>query len=154
MNEEFYDIIARYYDTMQDGIDHDMWAKMLDSFIREFCTSEPQGEDGKRLIADLGCGSGTITIKLEQEHGYDCIGIDHSVLMLDEAKNIAGEDSHILWLNQDIGYLMEQLDRRIGRANYQLLVVGRPVLGTAPQTLKPLLQCAATWRGHAYTPRR
>ena len=102
MNEEFYDIIARYYDTMQDGIDHDMWAKMLDSFIQEFCKSEPQGEDGKRIVTDLGCGSGTITIKLEQEHGYDCIGIDHSVLMLDEARNLAGEESRILWLNQDI----------------------------------------------------
>ncbi|MCQ2504246.1 MAG: class I SAM-dependent methyltransferase [Saccharofermentans sp.] len=102
MNEEFYDIIARYYDSMQEGIDHDSWAKMLDSFIKEYCKSEPQGEDGKRLICDLGCGSGTITIKLEQDYGYDLIGIDHSVLMLDEARNLAGEDSTILWLNQDI----------------------------------------------------
>ena len=49
MNEEFYDIIARYYDSMQEGIDHDSWAKMLDSFIKEYCKGEPQGEDGKRL---------------------------------------------------------------------------------------------------------
>ena len=102
MNEEFYDIIARYYDTMQDGIDHGMWAQMIDGFIKEYCTSKGEGEDGRKLVTDLGCGSGTITIKLEQVHGYDCIGIDHSVLMLDEAGNLAGEDSKILWLNQDI----------------------------------------------------
>lgn len=102
MNEEFYDIIARYYDTMQDGIDHDKWSCMIDGFIKEYCKSESSGENGKRLITDLGCGSGTITIKLEKDYGYDCIGIDHSVLMLDEARNLAGEDSKILWLNQDI----------------------------------------------------
>ena len=43
-----------------------------------------------------------------------------------------------LRLNQDLGFLMEQLDRRIGRANYQILVVGRPVLGTAAQTLSDI----------------
>ena len=102
MNEEFYDIIARYYDTMQDGIDHDAWASMIDGFIREYCKCEGSGEGGKKLITDLGCGSGTIIIKLEHDYGYDCIGIDHSVLMLDEARNLAGEDSKILWLNQDI----------------------------------------------------
>lgn len=40
-----------------------------------------------------------------------------------------------LRLNQDLGYLMSQLDKRIGKANYQVLVVGRPVLGIDPQTL-------------------
>ena len=43
-----------------------------------------------------------------------------------------------LCLNQDLGYLMEQLDRRIGHANYQILVVGRPVMGTDPETLKEI----------------
>lgn len=102
MNEEFYDIIARYYDTMQDGIDHGAWAAMIDGFIREHCKCEGSGEDGRRIVTDLGCGSGTIAIMLEKDYGYDCIGIDHSVLMLDEARNLAGEDSKILWLDQDI----------------------------------------------------
>ena len=43
-----------------------------------------------------------------------------------------------LWLNQDLGFLMEQLDRRIGKTNYQLLVVGRPVLGTDAQTMNAI----------------
>ena len=50
----------------------------------------------------------------------------------------AEQEDMYLWLNQDLGYLMEQLDRRIGRANYQILVVGRPVLGTDPQTLSDI----------------
>ena len=43
-----------------------------------------------------------------------------------------------LRLNQDLGFLMEQLDRRIGRTNYQILVVGRPILGTSAQTLSDI----------------
>lgn len=41
----------------------------------------------------------------------------------------AEQEDMYLSLNQDLGYLMEQLDRRIGKANYRLLVVGRPVAG-------------------------
>jgi hypothetical protein len=47
----------------------------------------------------------------------------------------AEQEDMYLRLNQDLGFLMEQLDKRIGKTNYQLLVVGRPVLGTDAQTL-------------------
>ena len=47
----------------------------------------------------------------------------------------AEHEDMYLRLNKDLGFLMEQLDKRIGRTNYQILVVGRPVLGTDPQTL-------------------
>ena len=50
----------------------------------------------------------------------------------------AEHEDMYLRLNQDLGYLMEQLDKRIGKANYQLLVVGRPVLGTSAQTLQDI----------------
>ena len=55
----------------------------------------------------------------------------------DRIANAEHEDMY-LRLNQDLGFLMEQLDKRIGRANYQILLVGRPVLGTSPQTLADL----------------
>lgn len=41
----------------------------------------------------------------------------------------AEQEDMYLCLNQDLGYLIEQLDRRIGKANFRVLVVGRPVLG-------------------------
>lgn len=50
----------------------------------------------------------------------------------------AEQEDMYLRLNQDLGFLMEQLDRRIGRANYQLLLVGRPVLGISAQTLSDI----------------
>lgn len=47
----------------------------------------------------------------------------------------AEQEDMYLRLNQDLGYLMNQLDRRIGKENYQVLVIGRPVLGTDAQTM-------------------
>lgn len=55
-----------------------------------------------------------------------------------DAIESAEQEDMYLHLNQDLGYLMEQLDKRIGRTNYQLLVVGRPVLGTSAQTLSDM----------------
>lgn len=50
----------------------------------------------------------------------------------------AEQEDMYLRLNQDLGYLMEQLDRRVGHTNYQILLVGRPVIGTAAQTLSDI----------------
>lgn len=50
----------------------------------------------------------------------------------------AEQEDMYLRLNQDLGFLMEQLDRRIGRTNYQILVVGRPILGTSVKTLNTI----------------
>lgn len=55
----------------------------------------------------------------------------------DKIQSAEHEDMY-LRLNQDLGFLMEQLDRRIGRENYQIMVVGRPILGTDPQTLSDI----------------
>ena len=47
----------------------------------------------------------------------------------------AEQEDMYLWLNQDLGYLMEQLDKRIGHDNYEILLVGRPVLGTSKEVM-------------------
>ena len=55
----------------------------------------------------------------------------------DRIQSAEHEDMY-LCLNQDLGYLMEQLNRRIGREHYQLLVVGRPILGIDHQALSDI----------------
>ena len=55
-----------------------------------------------------------------------------------DAISSAEHEDMYLRLNQDLGFLMEQLERRIGRENFQLLVVGRPILGTSAQTLSDI----------------
>ncbi len=47
----------------------------------------------------------------------------------------AEHEDMYLGVNQDLGFLMEQLNRRIGREQYQLMVVGRPVMGYSAQAL-------------------
>lgn len=41
----------------------------------------------------------------------------------------AEQEDMYLGINQDLGYLMEQLDRRIGKDNYQVILFGIPVFG-------------------------
>lgn len=45
----------------------------------------------------------------------------------------AEQEDMYLWLNQDLGYLIEQLNKRIGNPHYQILVVGLPALGNSAQ---------------------
>lgn len=48
----------------------------------------------------------------------------------------AEQEDIYLWLNQDLGFLMEQLDKRIGHENYEILLVGRPALGTSSDIMQ------------------
>ena len=45
------------------------------------------------------------------------------------------EDMYIN-LNQDLGYLMEQLEKRVGKANLQLVVIGKPCYGYTEENLQ------------------
>ena len=96
--------------------------------------------EANTLVIDLA-----LELQKQQKMGTDATP---DLLMLQlHALSPKAESDHItsaeqediyLRLNQDLGFLMEQLDRRIGRANYQLLVVGRPILGASMQAMREL----------------
>ena len=48
----------------------------------------------------------------------------------------AEQEDMYMGLNQDLGFLMEQLNRRIGKTQYQILVIGRPVRGHSATLLE------------------
>ena len=48
----------------------------------------------------------------------------------------AEQEDMYMGLNQDLGFLMEQLNRRIGKTQYQILVIGRPVRGHSATMLE------------------
>ena len=48
----------------------------------------------------------------------------------------AEQEEMYLSVNQNIGFLMEQLDKRIGKENYQILVVGLPRFGSSQAQLQ------------------
>ncbi len=69
-----YTGFAQVYDAFMDNIPYDDWAGYLVELLKEY------GVD-KGLIADLGCGTGSITERLAKV-GYDMIGIDNADEML------------------------------------------------------------------------
>ena len=86
-----------------------------------------------------------LAIQQQEKMGTDATP-DMLMLQLNTLSPLASSDriasaeheDMYLRLNQDLGFLMEQLNKRIGHANYQILVVGRPVMGTDPQRLNDI----------------
>lgn len=97
-----YDELADIYDSFQEDISPDAWASYLDTLIRKYGPRTGDGEEGALLLADLGCGTGTI-LRAMARRGYDAIGIDASPRMLAKAAaESSGEEGKILYLCQDI----------------------------------------------------
>lgn len=69
-----YTGFARVYDSFMDNIPYDEWSNYLVKLLKQYGV-----KDG--LIADLGCGTGSITERLAKA-GYDMIGIDNAEEML------------------------------------------------------------------------
>ncbi|MBR1442448.1 MAG: methyltransferase domain-containing protein, partial [Firmicutes bacterium] len=90
-----YEKFAEVYDTFMQDIPYDKWAEHLKKIWKKYGL-EPE------LVAELGCGTGNMTIRLAKE-GYDMIGIDLSEQMLDKAREkTQAEGFDILYLNQDM----------------------------------------------------
>lgn len=90
-----YESFAQVYDLFMDNVPYDAWASYIVSLLRADGIS-----DG--LVLDLGCGTGTMTRLLERA-GYDMIGVDNSVEMLEIARAAEeGGESTILYLLQDM----------------------------------------------------
>ena len=105
---ESYQDFAYVYDEFMDETPYDVWCERIDKLIKEYGISTPERnakdclESEKNLVADLGCGTGTLTEML-YEKGYDMVGIDNSESMLSVAmdkKEVSG--SEILYLLQDM----------------------------------------------------
>ena len=95
-----YDFLAGYYDCFQQDLDPQKWADFVEFLTKRYGRASGDGENGKLLLCDLGCGTGLVTIELSRR-GYDTIGIDNSSEMLDQARSHAGKEK-ILWLLQDM----------------------------------------------------
>ena len=94
MKNDFYDLLAPFYATLNGEVDY---AGMAD-FIHHLLSSYSAGR--ARSVLDLGCGSGNVTLPL-LALGYDMTGIDSSADMLAEARERGGGDK-VLWLCQDM----------------------------------------------------
>lgn len=90
-----YTSFAQVYDTFMDNIPYKEGAEYIHRLLWEHGI-----ENG--LLAELGCGTGTLTEYLA-EYGYDMIGIDNSSEMLEAAQEKRISSGHdILYLQQDM----------------------------------------------------
>ncbi len=93
---EAYQGFARVYDLFMDNVPYRHWADYMIQTLTEHNIS-----DG--LVLELGCGTGKMT-RLLARAGYDMIGVDSSVEMLEIAAEAEEnkKERTILYLNQDM----------------------------------------------------
>lgn len=90
-----YENFARVYDELMDDVPYEEWAERIRQILEE-------KETKKGLMLELGCGTGRMT-RLMARMGYDMIGVDSSIEMLEIAKEKADqEESDLLYLLQDM----------------------------------------------------
>ena len=88
-----YDNFSRFYDRLTDNVEYE---KRADYFCRLLSLCGIKGG----ILLDLGCGTGSMSVKMAQK-GFDVIGVDSSVGMLNAARQKAFESGEqILLLNQ------------------------------------------------------
>ena len=92
----YYTGFAYVYDEYMDNIPYDEWSEYLIELLKE------NGIEKGQCIAELGCGTGTVT-RILDSNGYDCIGIDLSEDMLAIAsEKTYDNDQEIIYTHQDM----------------------------------------------------
>ncbi len=91
-----YEILAEFYDTLNGDADYDTLFCVVKRYLQQYNIKSG-------IIADLGCGTGELTIMLAKEK-YDMIAVDLSTEMLCVAREKAYENNlqSILFLQQDL----------------------------------------------------
>lgn len=89
---EAYTSFAQVYDLFMDNVPYEEWCDYLEEQLHREGIREG-------ILLDLGCGTGKMT-RIMAEKGYDMIGVDNSVEMLDIAR--AASEEGILYLLQDM----------------------------------------------------
>lgn len=90
-----YGSFAYVYDMFMDNVPYEEWCKYLHTLLKKYGIEEG-------LVLELGCGTGSMT-ELLAGLGYDMIGVDNSVEMLEIAMEKREQSGHdILYLMQDM----------------------------------------------------
>lgn len=93
---EAYTGFAYVYDEFMDNIPYEEWSEYLIKLLVE------QGVTKGMSVADLGCGTGTVTQILDKA-GYECVGIDNAPDMLTIAtEKMYEEEQQIIYSLQDM----------------------------------------------------
>ncbi|TYQ15247.1 UNVERIFIED_CONTAM: methyltransferase family protein [Acetivibrio alkalicellulosi] len=89
-----YSGFAYVYDQLMYDVNYIKWCNFIENIFKT------HGQK-PNLVLDLACGTGSFLIEMAKR-GYDMIGVDLSMDMLNCAKQKSGDLKNILYLNQDI----------------------------------------------------
>ena len=87
-----YENFARVYDELMDNVPYEEWAQFILNLLQDRKITEG-------LVLELGCGTGKLMTLLGKA-GFDMIGVDNSVEMLQIAREKTSQD--FLYLLQDM----------------------------------------------------
>ncbi|MDO5101093.1 MAG: class I SAM-dependent methyltransferase [Eubacteriales bacterium] len=90
---EAYQHLAYVYDLFMEHVPYEAWAAHITDILAN-------NHNPNRIVADIGCGTGRLTALLAKA-GYDMIGIDASIEMLEVAREQEGA-ADILYLQQEL----------------------------------------------------
>lgn len=74
-----YSKLADIYDAVMEDIDYELWADFIDAIMLEH---HPHPKE----ILELACGTGSISIFLDELECYDIVGTDKSAEMIEKAR--------------------------------------------------------------------
>lgn len=89
-----YENFARVYDELMDDVPYEEWANFLEAILKKEKISGG-------LMLELGCGTGKM-MTLMAKKGYDMIGVDNSLDMLQIARERTQDREGFLYLWQDM----------------------------------------------------
>ena len=95
-----YENFARVYDELMDNVPYEEWAQFILNLLQDRKITEG-------LVLELGCGTGKLMTLLGKA-GFDMIGVDNSVEMLQIAREKTSQD--FLYLLQDMSCLLYTSD--------------------------------------------
>ena len=94
-----YDDFSRFYDLLTDNVEYEKRADY-------FCRLLSMCGINEGILLDLGCGTGSMSLAMA-ERGFDVIGVDSSIGMLNAAQQkMFASGKQMLLLNQS----MEEID--------------------------------------------
>ena len=86
-----YTSFAQVYDTFMDNVPYEEWGEYICEVLKEYKIKDA-------LVLELGCGTGSLTEYLAGK-GYDMIGVDNSMDMLELAMEKKERDRKSTRLN-------------------------------------------------------
>ncbi|NGP76493.1 class I SAM-dependent methyltransferase [Balneolaceae bacterium YR4-1] len=104
VNQPEYSTLAEIYDHIMQNVDYDVWADFIDEIIQVH-HPDPQS------ILELACGTGSLSLSLEELMCYEIVGTDKSPAMISKARNKNQKQaSSVRFLEMD--FLDISLDRK------------------------------------------